>query len=105
ERYLGFVRLDQDAYVSLPPQRYEVVHGAFDPQAAAVALAACTDCPPPARTSVGGVTVYSWGDDFATGVARPLQPPGFDGGGRLGRLAVTDQYVLRALSTASITAM
>lgn len=103
--YLGYRRVDQDVSAGQPPSTFEAVRGVFDPDAAAAALAACADCPPAQTAQFEGVTYYSWGDDFAVDLQSVLKPPAFDRLGRGGRIAVTNEYILRTLWTEGMTAM
>ena len=103
--YLGYRRVDQDVSAGAPPSMFTAIRGSFDPDAAAAALAACAECPPPQTAQYDGVTYYSWGDDFAVDLQSALKPPAFDRLGRGGRIAVTIEYVLRTLWTEGMTQM
>ena len=69
-QYLAFdVRnIDQSIRISTGPfgDVYDVVRGRFAPQAADVALSACSECPEHNREEHRGVLYYSWGEDYAT---------------------------------------
>jgi hypothetical protein len=103
--YLGYRRVDQDIVAGLPPGRYEAVRGAFDPAAAEREIVACAGCPPPDREQYLGVAYYSWDEDFHQNLSIRLSPPAFDQLGRGGRIAVTDEYVFRALWTGGLRQM
>ncbi len=108
ERYLGYRRVDQDILAGGPPEQYEAVRGLFDPAAAERAITGCAadTCPIPARRSqVEGVVYYRWGEDFHQELRSRFMPPVLDQLGRGGRIAVTEQYVLRTLWTAGMEQM
>ena len=105
--YLGFDfrNVDQSIWAAQPPGQLEVVRGRFDPQATADALEACTECPPPLRAEHRGIPYYSWGEDSELDLTRRFEPPAFDHLGRVGRIAVQDNYVFRTVETSGMEAI
>ena len=81
------------------PATLDVVRGRFDPQATDKALESCSECEPHSREEYGGVSYYSWGEDYADNLQLRFAPPAFDEIGRGGRIAVLDEYVFRTLGT------
>ena len=87
------------------PATLDVVRGRFDPQATDKALESCYECEPPSREEYGGVSYYSWGEDYAADLQLRFEPPAFDEIGRGGRIAVLDEYVFRTLGTPGMKAL
>ena len=97
--------MDQGIVAAPGPAPLEVVRGRFDPQAADKALESCSECPAPSREEHGGVTYYSWGEDYAGDTDMKFAPPAFDTLGRGGRIGVLDEYVFRTLGTSEMKAL
>jgi hypothetical protein len=106
-RSFGFDFGDVDQLVSTgsPPRQLYGARGRFDPDAVADRLAACAECPPGTRVDYGGQRYYAWSDDFRQSLTQRLTPPAFDTLGRGGRIAVMDEFVLRANWTEGIEQM
>ena len=97
--------MDQSIVAGSPPTILDVVRGRFDPQATDKALESCSKCEPPSREAYGGVSYYSWGEDYAVNPQLRFAPPAFDEIGRGGRIAVLDEYVFRTLGTPGMEAL
>ena len=98
--------MDQSIVAGLPPVILDVVRGRFDPQATDKALESCSECEPHSREEYGGVSYYSWGEDYANpNLQLRFAPPAFDWLGRGGRIAVLDEYVFRTLGTPDMEAL
>ena len=96
-------RMDESIVVAFAlPATLDVVRGRFDPQATGKALESCSECEPPSREEYGGVSYYSWGEDYAVNPQLRFAPPAFDWLGRGGRIAVLDEYVFRTLGTSDM---
>ena len=131
--YLGFdVRnVDQTVLVPRPSiplwrsEPLEIVRGRFDSGTTQEAMSECnepllghpapvtvgemltgyTGCEAPDRVRSRGINYYSWGDDNDIDPEKPFAPPAFDRGGRGGRIAVVDDYVLRTIETAGMESL
>ena len=105
-RYLDFdIRNeDQTLTAGLPAMQLEIMRGRFDPEATGRALSACSgECvSPDAQEEYRGVTFYSWGEDYASGLKVRKTSAAFDQWG--GRIAVLDDYVIRTLGTGDMRA-
>ncbi len=97
--------MDQSIVAFAFPATLDVVRGRFDPQATDKALESCSECEPPSREEYGGVSYYSWGEDYADNPQLRFAPPAFDEIGRGGRIAVLDEYVFRTLGTSGMEAL
>ena len=97
--------MDQSIVAGSPPTILDVVRGRFDPQATDKALESCSECEPHSREEYGGVSYYSWGEDYAFNPQLRFAPPAFDWLGRGGRIAVLDEYVFRTLGTPDMEAL
>ena len=97
--------MDQSIVAFALPATLDVVRGRFDPQATGKALESCSECEPPSREEYGGVSYYSWGEDYAFNPQLRFAPPAFDEIGRGGRIAVLDEYVFRTLGTSDMKAL
>ena len=106
-RHLAFdVRsIDQSIVALAFPATLDVIRGRFDPQATDKALESCSGCETPSREEYGGVSYYSWGEDYADNLQLRFAPPAFDEIGRGGRIAVLDEYVFRTLGTPDMEAL
>ena len=87
------------------PATLDVIRGRFDPQATDKALESCSECETPSREEYGGVSYYSWGEDYADNLQLRFAPPAFDEIGRGGRIAVLDEYVFRTLGASDMEAL
>ncbi|MQA00227.1 MAG: hypothetical protein GEU80_13025 [Dehalococcoidia bacterium] len=107
QRYfgIGFADIDQWVEAGQPSGQLFGAAGAFDPQQAEERLAACEECPPAHRREHGDVGYYAWGGDFEQNLSSPLGPPAFDRLGRGGRVAILDEYALRAVWDEGIESM
>ncbi len=95
--------LDQSISAGVPPGGIDLEQGRFDPQAAERALEACSECSPFTREEHKGVTYYAWGEDGL--IQEPdmqWAPPAFDRLGRGGRIAVFEEYLVRANTSVEI---
>ena len=97
--------MDQSIVALALPATLDVVRGRFDPQATDKALESCSECEPHSREEYGGVSYYSWGEDYAADPQLRFAPPAFDEIGRGGRIAVLDEYVFRTLGTSNMEAL
>ncbi len=97
--------MDQSIVAFALPATLDVVRGRFDPQATDKALESCSECEPPSREEYGGVSYYSWGEDYAANPQLRFAPPAFDEIGRGGRIAVLDEYVFRTLGVSDMEAL
>ena len=97
--------MDQSIVALALPATLDVVRGRFDPQATDKALESCSECEPHSREEYGGVSYYSWGEDYAFNPQLRFAPPAFDEIGRGGRIAVLDEYVFRTLGTSDMEAL
>ena len=97
--------IDQSIVAFALPATLDVIRGRFDPQATDKALESCSECEPPSREEYGGVSYYSWGEDYADNLQLRFGPPAFDEIGRGGRIAVLDEYVFRTLGTPGMEAL
>ena len=97
--------MDQSIVAFALPATLDVVRGRFDPQATDKALESCSECEPPSREEYGGVSYYSWGEDYAPNPQLRFAPPAFDEIGRGGRIAVLDDYVFRTLGASDMEAL
>ena len=106
-QHLAFdVRSMNQSIVALAlPATLDVVRGRFDPQATGRALESCSECEPPSREEYGGVSYYSWGEDYAADPQLRFAPPAFDEFGRGVSIAVLDEYVFRTLGTSDMEAL
>lgn len=98
--------LDQSISAGVPPGGIDLEQGRFDPQAVERALEACSECSPFTREEHKGVTYYAWGEDGL--IQEPdmqWAPPAFDRLGRGGRIAVFDDYLVRANTTREMHSM
>ena len=68
--------MDQSIVAFALPATLDVVRGRFDPQATDKALESCSECEPPSREEYGGVSYYSWGEDYALQSATEIRAPG-----------------------------
>ena len=84
------------------PATLDVVRGRFDPQATDKALESCSECEPLSREEYGGISYYSWGEDYAVNLQLRFAPPAFDEIGRGGRSAVLDEYVFRTVGVSDM---
>ncbi len=92
--------LDRSISTGVPPGGIDIEQGRFDPQAAERALEACSECSPFTREEYRGVAYYAWGEDgLSQGPDMQWAPPAFDRLGRGGRIAVFDEYLVRANTT------
>ena len=98
-------RMDQSIVALAFPATLDVVRGRFDPQATGKALESCSECEPPSREEYGGVSYYSWGEDYAVNPQLRFAPPAYDEIGRGGRIAVLDEYLFRTLGTSDMEAL
>ena len=97
--------MDQSIVAFAFPATLDVIRGRFDPQATGKALESCSECEPHSREEYGGVSYYSWGEDYAANPQLRFAPPAFDEIGRGGRIAVLDEYVFRTLGTSDMKAL
>ncbi len=97
--------MDQSIVALALPATLDVVRGRFDPQATDKSLESCSECEPHSREEYGGVSYYSWGEDYAFNPQLRFAPPAFDEIGRGGRIAVLDEYVFRTLGTSDMKAL
>ena len=97
--------MDQSIVAFALPATLDVVRGRFDPQATGKALESCSECEPHSREEYGGVSYYSWGEDYAANLQLRFAPPAFDEIGRGGRIAVLDEYVFRTLGASDMEAL
>ena len=98
--------IDQSIVAFALPATLDVIRGRFDPQATDKALESCSECEPPSREEYGGVSYYSWGEDYANpNLQLRFAPPAFDEIGRGGRIAVLDEYVFRTLGASDMEAL
>ena len=97
--------MDQSIVALALPATLDVVRGRFDPQATDKALESCSECEPHSREEYGGVSYYSWGEDYAADPQLRFAPPAFDEIGRGGRIAVLDEYVFRTLGASNMEAL
>jgi hypothetical protein len=98
---VGQVELDLEA--GLPPERYEVLQGRFDPDAVDDAVRSDPVWADELETAEHlGVTYYRWGEDRSQDLARssPTRPIGVGG-----RLALVDDVIMRAAWTEGIEQM
>ena len=98
-------RMDQSIVALALPATLDVVRGRFDPQATDKALESCSECEPHSREEYGGVSYYSWGEDYAVNPQLRFAPTAFDEIGRGGRIAVLDEYVFRTLGASDMEAL
>ncbi len=95
--------LDQSISTGVPPGRMDIEQGRFDTQAADRALEACSECAPLIREEYKGVAYYAWGEDgLSQEPDKKWAPPAFDRLGRGGRIAVFEEYLVRANTSAGI---
>ena len=97
--------MDQSIVAFALPATLDVIRGRFDPQATDKALESCSECEPHSREEYGGVSYYSWGEDYAFNPQLRFAPPAFDEIGRGGRIAVLDEYVFRTLGASDMEAL
>ena len=97
--------MDQSIVAFALPAILDVVRGRFDPQATDKALESCSECEPHSREEYGGVSYYSWGEDYADNPRLRFAPPAFDEIGRGGRIAVLDEYIFRTLGASDMEAL
>ena len=94
--------MDQSIVAFALPATLDVIRGRFDPQATDKALGSCSECETPSWEEYGGVSYYSWGEDYAANPQLRFAPPAFDEIGRGGRIAVLDEYVFRTLGASDM---
>ncbi len=97
--------MDQSIVALAFPATLDVIRGRFDPQATGKALESCSECETHSREEYGGVSYYSWGEDYAVNPQLRFAPPAFDEIGRGGRIAVLDEYVFRTLGASDMEAL
>ena len=89
----------QSVIAGLHPARLEIIVGQFDPDDVDRRIQSCSECPAAETERHGGVTFYSWGEDFETSLISRFNPPAFDQVGRGGRIAVMPNLVFRTVET------
>lgn len=98
--------LDRSISTGVPPGGMDIEQGRFDPQAAERALEACSECSPFTREEYKGVTYYAWGEDgLRQEPDLKWAPPAFDRLGRGGRIAVFEEFLVRANTTREMHSM
>ncbi len=106
--YVGFDFRSADMTLMLeaPPAVFEAAVGNYDAEVTASRLEACDECIAPDEVvEYGGLSYYSWGEDFAGRIRNRFSPPLFDHAGRAGRLAVGEGFVVRAHHTEGVRNM